>query len=728
MTIAALISLIIVLGSVFYIVWGFKAKNGVSYRYALIILIAAVFLGLVIIGYPLAYSEYRSAYPSGNIFWIYISVLFQSVQNALRTFVLDGSWSELLSGKPGGVEIPMAATVVGLTLNVAAPILTFSAILSIFKQATSKLRWHAMISSRRPLFMFSELNKDTVILAESIRQKYKNANLLYTDVFPEDDETNFELRERAGKLHAVMLRTDISEFDLKGRDKKTVMFLLGHDEEENVMQARKLFRKNKGRKNTEIYVMAVKKGNRLIVDLLTSSVDKEKYLEEAAANGWTYDEFKEKIYNGEFLKLRRTDPERLTALREIPRIEGIRNAFRQKGSKDKTLSILLFADTHLSFAFIKMLLWYCQSDKFRLEMNIVYADNFSSQDAILSGRAGEVVNVKSLLEFECPEIIRTNRAEKDGDSFYDIEFIENSAFESGDFQNTLIGIANNETDGTELTKRLLRTDIVIVDRGNDGATIETAEQARMIFERLKRRENRDEAKLTPEIYAVCADEENSLRDINERSFTTYRGESYDIRIIGRRSETFTYDNIINADEERLGLCQHTKWIDVEYNSAGSGEQADRSEHDRQLKSAMLDYERYEYFRDASIAKGKYLRNVLADPELELTEDEVEAKIRDYQAQGRTADDNTRFEWRLRLRPEYECLKGPGAPADRWRCTCDNCVYRRKLEHNRWNAFMRSEGYISSPWKEVNDKRPIARVHGNLVAFDDLDQTAKDKDG
>lgn len=709
MNTVASIALFIVLCGVLYLVWGLRVKNGISYRSALIILIVAVASGLIIIGLPLSVGDYRQAYPDAGVLWIAFLAFFQSVQNALRTFVLDGSWSEWLQSG----QIPLFATVVGLSLNVIAPILTFSAILSLFKEITSKIRVRAMAASRRPLFLFSELNKNTLFLAEDIRRRYPKANLVYTDVYPEDDEANYELREHAGKMHAVMLRTDISELQIEKREALTEYYLLGHDEEENVMQARKVYIRNRGGKNTGIYVMAMRKGNDLIIDSLTSSLDIKENLDIAAARNWDYEKLKDEVRNGGLLKIRRVDTEKQIAWREIPAMNCIRKALSEQSSRDsRTLSFLVFADTHLSLTLIKTLLWFCQSDKFRLELNVVYTDNAGGRDEIVTEDNRERVDVRNLLESECPDIIRTNAVMAEGDAFYDIGFIKSTDYESGRFQLEIIDTANGSREQAGLTDRLLRTDGVIIDRGNDGKTMETAASVRTMFERFK---------LHPEIYAVCADEEEILRDINIHSnLVTYKDENYDIRFIGKRSDTFTYDSIRNTDEENLGFCQHIKWIDVSYSDTES------EDRDASLKRELLNYERHEYFRNSSVVKAMYLRNVLADPEKELSADEVnELLASDPDVKP---DENTRFEWRLRFRPEYECLNDPQQPRDRWNCICTRCMLRRELEHNRWNAYMRTEGYIPSPDSNTGDKRPLAKVHGNLIPFDELRQADREKDG
>ena len=55
------------------------------------------------------------------------------------------------------------------------------------------------------------------------------------------------------------------------------------------------------------------------------------------------------------------------------------------------------------------------------------------------------------------------------------------------------------------------------------------------------------------------------------------------------------------------------------------------------------------------------------------------------------------------------------------CTCEICEARRKTEHMRWNAYMRSEGYV----KGVRNDR--AKTHPNLCTWDELPYLDRFKD-
>lgn len=70
---------------------------------------------------------------------------------------------------------------------------------------------------------------------------------------------------------------------------------------------------------------------------------------------------------------------------------------------------------------------------------------------------------------------------------------------------------------------------------------------------------------------------------------------------------------------------------------------------------------------------------------------------------------------------------PGAdklPADR---TEDEKLKLRILEHCRWNAYMRSEGYVYSGTIDASSRNDLAKIHNCLVPFDDLPLAEQIKD-
>ena len=74
-----------------------------------------------------------------------------------------------------------------------------------------------------------------------------------------------------------------------------------------------------------------------------------------------------------------------------------------------------------------------------------------------------------------------------------------------------------------------------------------------------------------------------------------------------------------------------------------------------------------------------------------------------------------------------CCGIPGADMPEDQLTDAQRRTLENLEHRRWNAYMRSEGYIYSGSPERNSRNDLAKMHHNLVPYDTLGEEDKRKD-
>ena len=70
---------------------------------------------------------------------------------------------------------------------------------------------------------------------------------------------------------------------------------------------------------------------------------------------------------------------------------------------------------------------------------------------------------------------------------------------------------------------------------------------------------------------------------------------------------------------------------------------------------------------------------------------------------------------------------PGAGKKQQELTEEERYAVECLEHRRWNAYMRSIGYVWSRGYDVSSRNDLAKMHHNLVPFADLDETTRRKD-
>jgi hypothetical protein len=81
---------------------------------------------------------------------------------------------------------------------------------------------------------------------------------------------------------------------------------------------------------------------------------------------------------------------------------------------------------------------------------------------------------------------------------------------------------------------------------------------------------------------------------------------------------------------------------------------------------------------------------------------------------------------IHMRARIHC-KIPGADKTEEMLTEQERDGIEVLEHRRWNAYMRSEGYVFSGSTDKKSRNDLAKMHHDLVNFADLSEEEKRKD-
>ena len=294
--------------------------------------------------------------------------------------------------------------------------------------------------------------------------------------------------------------------------------------------------------------------------------------------------------------------------------ELFENAIPDENGK-KIISAVIVGMGNYGTILTKTLAWFCQMDGYSVKINAF----------------DQSVNAKSVFSSSCPELLdeKYNGKTIVGEPEYDITIHSGYDYKSSEFDDVIRSI----TDAT----------YVFVSIGSDERNIDCATKIRMLFERIG---------IHPVIKAVVYN--GDLKTALETA-TNFKGQAYDVKLVGDTETTYCEDVIIDPELETDALNRHKKY--------GSED----------------DFWKYEYNSKSSMASA------------------------------------------IHMRARIKCgIKG--ADKAESELTEEEATGIEVLEHKRWNAYMRSEGYVFAPKR--ND---LAKTHHNLVCFDDLSLEDKLKD-
>lgn len=710
MTVFTVLSMIVLVGAVVYAIVRRNelVRTLTPIRVVMIGVFAAAFLFVL----PQFFYCNELAIGKGRLWMTVVMAVHQSI----RIFLADGEMGEILNdmlaafdGVAGAaVLVPMCKWYYSF-LCVAAPISVAGVALAFVDEI--RLWVKLFMIGGRHVYAFNELSKRTLVTAQSLKEKHPDLKplIFFTDVFSKNEETQYELIKQAKEQGAFCCKRDIALLDRSLRRRRRFTrhpasieyFLLCLDNGENVSHAIKIA-ENKSAGcpvAPRVYVEAVGEANGAILDSLNSfkvnlaaaeATDKKlaagdesvtaeerenhRRVKEAEAKlpacalapqGYSREEFTHASM--ECLSI--VDELTAMAVRRIQPMQRLawktlldaqlHKNVREERGK-KIISLLLVGAGLHGVEFLKAAIWLYQLPDVHLEVNVVDRNP----------------NIRDLVEGECPDLMAGSDLRNKGESQYSIRF-----FGGVDVMGQGFWKAVEEPSEIRRTKeyeRIARTTAVIVALGNDDRDIETAMHLRSMFDRLTTTVIKKPIPFEEErvqIYSIVYTEckaENLSRELSNRN-----GTPYNIKFIGSVKDVYDYDTLTDRDAtERESYKMHVRWV---YNS--------RNDRDTMMwyspLAELFKYANFEYFRIASMAQELHRRlfNSKSYPEYFGDEQYAPGDV------------------------EFRNEKG------------------RIIEHRRWNAFMRAQGYV---FGQPRDDR--AKVHHNLVPFAKLSLDDQLKDG
>ena len=533
------------------------------------------------------------------------------------------------------------------------------------------------MESQKTLYIMSELNKKSIALAKSIYKDRKDAVIVFTDVFEQNEEEDYELLTNARDLNAICLKRDISHVDIMSKKGAVEIFLIGDDESENVSQAVKItteLNEKNTKHNVKVFVFSSKPSAAYIID----SIRYDNLLQHASANHYSEDCF----------KLRRINEKQQLIWNTIPKM----NLFEFADRNNKTLSVMIVGFGSYGIEFFKMLLWFCQFEGYKLQISI-----FDKRENY----------VESLIRRSCPELLK-EKDTKGGETLYDIKTFSGVDVISSEL-DALMLYEGPDAEKASVAQRLRATNLAFVSLGDDDINIEMSIHLRSLFDRIRGIKADKEIAWEDEIVDICSIVYDDLKSkilYNKNAagkkihlLVNHKDVPYHIHFIGGMSSQFDYQNIYDGKLEKDAYEHHTSWVEIEeriYDEwQAAGDQGNIEKHQwyfkgekapKAVENARKKYEKYEYYRLSSIAKELYQREIRKNPT---------------------------------LLAQTTCLEAEKKQT----CECENCVRRKKSEHMRWNAYTRGLGYVYRDGVRADR----ALLHSNLCAWEDLSALDKLKD-
>ena len=345
----------------------------------------------------------------------------------------------------------------------------------------------------------------------------------------------------------------------------------------------------------------------------------------------------------------------------------------------------------IGYEFLKASLWCCQLGDIRFTFDVID----------LKAKA-----LRERMAYDAPEIIRLNGDAEGAE--YQINFIDMDA-SMGSYLDHL---------------RAHRDDItyVLVSLGNDLTNVNVARRTREVLEQGRYGSHGTLRSERPLVAAVVADDELAK---SVAVMATGNGIPYEIVTVGSYERIYSFENVFRFELDRIGRNINRAY----WGCYSTG----MSESDRASTRAAADasYERLEYNRRSSRASAIHLKyDLYAFVRRQTILGEIAGVptsvwLQDFYEEQDGKPTELAQVVGLYERSVYNAIEGEEAT------DAAGLEWISRIEHDRWDAYMRTEGYEMAdraafeafhPLTGENQNR-LAKQHVCLVPFDLLDEVS-----
>lgn len=283
-------------------------------------MLIGIVIALIFLSYPL-YEDYEG-----------ISRIGCSILHALQTLTLGENFELVSSVMSTHTLINMLYIILTYTLYFIAPLLTATALLSIFSNTFSRLR--IKISNKKEYHIFSQINEKTIYLANRISMN-ANAKIIFTNKERGTVITNKKF---------IKLNEKIDEIDWHKIKKEKYFYFMSINEDDNLNAGLEFIDRVREDEQANVYILNDKTEAYVLVDSFMSSNVQKKRLEVQIVN--------------------ETERIVLERLRNLP----IKRVFN---SKNKEIVVLIVGCGKFGQAFLKNITWCFQVIGYSLKIIVV---------------------------------------------------------------------------------------------------------------------------------------------------------------------------------------------------------------------------------------------------------------------------------------------------------------------------------------------------------------------
>ena len=386
-------------------------------------LFAGVFVAALLMFFPI----HQSA-ADDSILGIGRSVLL-SLFNSMQVFAIGCEYGVVQDGLVACPEWLLSVYQIWASALFAfAPLLTVSAILSLFKNLSIRLKW--MLASRWGAYLFSSMNERSMTLAKDLRAQYPHAMIMFAQA-KDDDPEIAEWLEEAKQINVICFPGKLSTLDFIWNSRNDLcVFAIDDNETENINCALELVGRYRSRENTRLYVFADGEESEVLLNGIDVGKIRLRRINEA--------------YHLIYRLLDETGKDLFDSAREMP-------------NGEKRISVVVVGMGAYGTEMVKAVSWFCQMYGYQLEINAFDHDPLAEEK--FTALAPELMS-KTYNGVKLP-----------GEAQYTIKIHSGMDVHTATFANAIA--------------KLDHATYVLVALGNDQLNITTSVRLRMYFERLR---------------------------------------------------------------------------------------------------------------------------------------------------------------------------------------------------------------------------------------------------